>query len=404
MPEKIGDRVLNWASMLDDKAREQALATAKVAAIDGHVALMPDAHWGMGCTIGSVIPTRTAIIPSAVGVDIGCGVIATETDLRTEDLPDALDSLLAAWERNIPAGLGYWHEDDDPDWQEFVYQHGVPESVAADQKMRARAPVQFGTLGSGNHFLELCSDEGGGVWIMLHSGSRGTGNQLATRHIETARGLMERYFISLPDPDLAYLVQDTPEFDAYIRDLNWAQAYAFGSRQRMATVALQALAAETGRHVAGVRTVNNHHNYASLEHHHGKNLWITRKGAISAREGELGVVPGSMGTGSFVVRGLGNPASYTSASHGAGRAMSRSQARKTFTVGDMEAAMEGRTWLMKDAAKLIDEIPGAYKDLAVVMEDQTDLVEIVHRLTTLVNYKGVEKSGRKPAKGGVADG
>jgi tRNA-splicing ligase RtcB len=394
VPEKLSDGVLSWASMLDESARQQALATAGVAAIRGHIALMPDAHWGMGCTIGSVIPTQGAIIPSAVGVDIGCGVIATETNLTQPDLPDTLDGILAAWEATIPAGLGYWHEDEDDAWRAFVADHGLPESVERDARLRERAPKQYGTLGSGNHFLELCVDERDVVWLMLHSGSRGPGNTLAMRHIEAAKGLMARYFIELPDPDLAYLVQDTPEFDAYIRDLQWAQAYAYGNRQRMMDVALAALRA-TAPHLDAVQTINNHHNYARLEHHHGRDLWITRKGAISAREGELGVIPGSMGTGSYIVRGLGNPASYTSASHGAGRAMSRNQARKRFTVEDMEAAMEGRTWLQKDAAALLDEIPGAYKDLATVMRDQVDLVEPVHHLTTLVNYKGVEMGSRR---------
>ncbi|HUG83908.1 MAG TPA: RtcB family protein [Euzebya sp.] len=390
MPEVLGDGVLSWASMLDDKARAQALATAKVAAINGHVALMPDAHWGMGCTIGSVIPTREAIIPSAVGVDIGCGVIAAELDLSTAQLPDDLGAVLRAWEQHIPAGLGYWHAEEDPAWQAFTAVHGVPDSVASDQKLRAKAPVQFGTLGSGNHFLELCTDEHDGVWLMLHSGSRGVGNSLAMRHIETAKGLMKRYFIDLPDPDLAYLVQGTAEFDAYVADLLWTQAYAWGSRQRMMDVAVTCIPGATV-----TRTIQNHHNYARLERHHNRDLWITRKGAISAREGELGVIPGSMGTGSFIVRGLGNPASYNSASHGAGRAMSRTQARKQFTAEDLEAAMEGRTWLLKDAAALVDEIPGAYKDLAQVMADQTDLVAIEHKLTTVINYKGVEKGSRR---------
>ena len=393
MPEQINRKVLSWASMLGENAREQAIRTATVAAINGHVALMPDAHYGMGCTVGSVIPTRGAIIPSAVGVDIGCGVIASETTLRADQLPDDLAPLLHMWEAKIPAGLGYWQVENDPTWDTFVAEHGLPESILDDQRLRHRAPKQFGTLGSGNHFLELCTDERGQIWLMLHSGSRGAGNNLAMRHIDQAKDLMKRYFIELPDPDLAYLVQGTPEFDAYIRDLNWAQAYAYGSRQRMMTVALDQLATLVPLEV--VQTINNHHNYARLEQHHGEEMWITRKGAISAKEGELGVVPGSMGTGSYIVRGLGNPASYTSASHGAGRAMSRRQARRTFTVDDIEKAMEGRTWLVKDAEALIDEIPGAYKDLDVVMADQTDLVEVAHRLATLVNYKGVEKGSRK---------
>lgn len=394
--ERIGERVLNWASVLDEQAREQALATASVAAIDGHVALMPDAHLGMGCTVGSVIPTREAIIPSAVGVDIGCGVIATETPLSAEDLPDTLDPLLDRWAESIPAGLGYWHADADPAWQEFVARHGVPESVQRDPKLRDKTPRQFGTLGSGNHFLELCTDERGVVWLMLHSGSRGAGNTLAMRHIKAAKAALRRADVHVPDADLAYVTQGTPEFDAYIADLQWAQAYAFGNRQRMMRVALDALAAATGRGGdLAVATINNHHNYARRERHFGKELWVTRKGAISARDGELGVIPGSMGTGSFVVRGLGNPDAYMSAAHGAGRAMSRRQARRAFTVEDMEAAMEGRTWLRKAAAQLIDEIPGAYKDLDTVMADQTDLVEVVHRLDTVVNYKGVEKGNRR---------
>ena len=230
---------------------------------------------------------------------------------------------------------------------------------------------------------------------MLHSGSRGVGNQLAMSHVDNAKRLMKEYLIELPDPDLAYLVQGTPEFEAYVRDLNWAQAYAFGSRQRMMNVAVQELGNATGRPAKVHTTINNHHNYARRERHHGKELWITRKGAISAQDGELGVIPGSMGTGSFIVRGLGNPASYCSASHGAGRAMSRGEARRQFTADDLAAAMEGRTWLLKDAANLVDEIPGAYKDLDQVMADQTDLVAIEHRLTTVVNYKGVEKGSRR---------
>lgn len=394
LPRRLGDGVLSWASMLDDRARSQALATATVAVIDGHVALMPDAHWGMGCTVGSVIPTREAIIPSAVGVDIGCGVVATETDLGAADLPDDLDGVLTGWAKAVPAGLGHWHAEEDPDWQAFAAAHPPPPSVVDDRALRDKAPRQFGTLGSGNHFLELCRDERDVVWIMLHSGSRGVGNALAMRHIEGAKRSLRPHLTELPDPDLAWLAQGTPAFDAYIRDLQWAQAYAFANRRRMVQVAQRVLARRVGRPVAAVRTINNHHNYARRERHHGKDLWITRKGAISARDGELGVVPGSMGTGSFVVRGLGNPASYTSAAHGAGRRMSRRQARKRFSRSDLERAMEGRAWLVRDAAALVDEIPGAYKDLDRVMADQVDLVAIEHRLETLVNYKGVD-GGRR---------
>ena len=393
--ERIGDGVLSWASMLDEQARRQALATASIAAVAGHVALMPDAHWGMGATIGSVIPTYEAIIPSAVGVDIGCGVIAAETDLRVDDLPDDLDRVLRAWERDIPAGLGYWHAHEAPGWQEFVREHPLPSRVDGDANLRGKAPLQYGTLGSGNHFGEVCSDERGTVWLMLHSGSRGVGNALALRHIEKAKGLFRKAAIDLPDLDLAWFVQGTPEFQAYVTDLEWCQAYAFGSRNRMLHAANDALGDAVGRRVTPVRVINNHHNYARREVHDGRAVWVTRKGAISARPGELGVVPGSMGTGSYIVEGLGNPESYMSASHGAGRAMSRGEARRRFSPQDLEAAMEGRTWLRKDAAALVDEIPGAYKDLEVVMADQVDLVRVVHRLETLVNYKGVERGSRR---------
>jgi RNA-splicing ligase RtcB len=381
--------------MLDEGARRQALATATVAAVHGHVALMPDAHWGMGCTVGSVIPTREAIIPSAVGVDIGCGVVATETDVTTAQLPDDLGAVLDGWARRIPAGLGHWHAEEDPDWRAFAAAHALPPSVRDDPALRAKAPKQFGTLGSGNHFIEACVDERGVIWLMLHSGSRGVGNTVAMRHIAGAKQQMRAALSALPDPDLAWLAQGTAAFEAYIRDLRWAQAYAFASRRRMVDVARGVLAEQLRRPVADVRTINNHHNYAREEEHGGHRLWITRKGAISARDGELGVIPGSMGTGSFVVRGLGNPASYMSAAHGAGRAMSRGEARRRFTAEDLERAMAGRTWLRRDAAALVDEIPAAYKDLGQVMADQTDLVEVVHRLETLVNYKGVERGSRR---------
>lgn len=403
--ERINDRLLSWAVELDEKAREQAISASGVVGLGGHVALMPDAHWGMGCTIGSVIPTVSMIMPAAVGVDIGCGVtagmvcsstgVAHPIAMGVDDLPDDLDGLVDAWEQRIPAGLGNWH--DAPQyadrWERFVAEHGAP--TLRDRKARDRAPKQLGTLGSGNHFVELCVDQENRVWVMLHSGSRGAGNRLALHHIETAKGLMKRSFVDLPDPDLAHLAQGTKEFRAYVHDLRWAQAYAKVNRDLMLHRALDGLTEVLGR--AGLRydpvwTIDNHHNYAALERHHGRDLWITRKGAISAREGELGVIPGSMGTGSYVVRGLGNPASYQSAAHGAGRRMSRRRARREISADDLTADMATvRGWQRTAVTALLDEAPGAYKDLGSVMDAQTDLVEPVHHLRTLVNYKGVER-------------
>ncbi len=389
---EIEPGVRSWASLLDDVTRLQAARTARLACVDGHVALMPDAHLGIGATVGSVIPTREALIPSAVGVDIGCGVQAVRTTLTAADLPDDLAGLLRDLEREIPAGVGEGHDEVvDKVWAPFVAEHGEPSD--SSDRVRRKAALQFGTLGSGNHFLELCLDEKDRVWILLHSGSRGVGNGLARRHIDSARSLARRLNQQLDDPALAWLPEGTPEFDAYVRDLRWAQAYAWENRERMIAVTLRLLA----RHVLGpdadparlaVESINNHHNYAALEEHGGRKLWITRKGAIRAQHGQLGVIPGSMGTGSFIVRGLGNPDSYASAAHGAGRAMSRREARRTFTPDDLEAAMEGRAWLRHRAKELVDEIPGAYKDLSVVMADQHDLVEIVYRLRAILNYKG----------------
>ena len=400
--EQITDRLLSWAVDLDEKAQAQAIATSGVVGLGGHVALMPDAHWGLGCTIGSVIPTVTTIMPAAVGVDIGCGVVAgrvvgTDGPVRADQLPDDLDGVVTAWERRIPAGLGRWH--DDPQharrWERFVADHGHP--TVQDHRAIDRAPRQLGTLGSGNHFIELCVDEGDVVWVMLHSGSRGAGNRLAMHHIEVAKGLLARSATEVPDSDLAFVTQGTAEFDAYIHDLLWAQAYAKVNRDLMLHRALDGLRANLGSEADEVRydldgVIDNHHNYAAREEHHGRELWITRKGAIAAHRGQLGVIPGSMGTGSYIVRGLGNPASWRSAAHGAGRRMSRRQARRRISTDELTADMAAvRGWQRAAAKHLLDEAPGAYKDLGAVMDAQADLVEPVHHLRTLVNYKGVER-------------
>ena len=384
MPREVAPNLLSWASVVEPEAIEQAARAARLPFVRGHVALMPDAHVGIGATVGSVIPTRGAVIPSAVGVDIGCGMIATETDLSAADLPDSLAELMPLVQRDIPAGVGKGHEE--PSVDAALAAIGRPHT-ALPGGLETTVATQFGTLGSGNHFVEVCLDERERVWTVLHSGSRGIGNKLARRHIDVAKAVMQRYFITLEDPDLAYLVQGTREFTAYIEDMLWAQRYAMASRAAMNRVLLAALFAVTGRGSA-VNVINCHHNFTQQEHHHGADVWITRKGAIKAATGDLGVIPGSMGTRSYIVRGLGNRASYHSCSHGAGRRMSRTAARAALTPASLTEAMDGRTWNADRAAALVDEHPAAYKSIDQVMADQLDLVEVLHTLSQVFNYKG----------------
>lgn len=380
-------RVLSWATDLDEQTTAQAERTAAMPFIVGHVALMADAHLGLGATVGSVIPTAGAIIPAAVGVDIGCGMIAVHTDLDASDLPDDLEPLLGRVERAVPAGVGRGHRRAGSGAGEVWYRKHRNQSVEA-MNLDAKTVGQFGSLGSGNHFVEVCLDAEDGVWVVLHSGSRGIGNRLAQHHIDIAKGEMKRRLIDLPDRDLAYLVEQTPEFDTYIRDLTWAQDYALGNREAMMEAVLRALAAELGRRPLEKFRVNCHHNYTARERHSGQDLWITRKGAIRAREGDWGVIPGSMGTNTFIVRGRGNPRSFDSSAHGAGRAMSRTKAKKTFSAQQLRREMAGRTWLEDRAGRLIDEAPGAYKDITRVMAEQADLVSIEVELHQVLNYKG----------------
>jgi len=394
MPEMIGN-VLSWGSDVEKNTIEQAAKASRLPFVSGHLALMPDAHVGMGATIGSVIPTKGAVIPAAVGVDIGCGMIASETDLDAGDLPDDMSAFLGNVERAVPAGVGRGHALATRAERD-ARAVSVPEYTGAStlsDKQVAKVTDQFGTLGSGNHFVEVCLDERDRVWVVLHSGSRGIGNQLATRHIEGAKGLMKKHFVTLEDPDLAYLVEDTPEFDAYIADMLWAQEYARANREAMMEAVLTQLWSFVGTHATGavgreVVRINCHHNYTEREHHLGKDVWLTRKGAIRARAGDLGVIPGSMGTSSYIVRGLGNPASYHSSSHGAGRHLSRSRARKEIPIGAFMSSMEGRDWQWDKADQLIDEAPQAYKDIDQVMADQADLVAVEHTLHQVLNYKG----------------
>jgi tRNA-splicing ligase RtcB len=397
MPKKIGN-VLVWGSDVEEGTIEQAAKASRLPFVTGHLALMADAHVGLGATIGSVIPTRGAIIPAAVGVDIGCGMIAAETDLRTDDLPERFGGFLERVEAVVPAGVGKGHRFRSERDRER-HARKVPAYTGSSHltaKQIDKITDQFGTLGSGNHFVEVCLDERGHVWVVLHSGSRGIGNELATGHIASAKRLMKKLHVSLEDPNLAYLVEHTPEFDAYVADMLWAQDYARANREAMMDAVLTELWGFVG---AGdknpsdklgheVRRINCHHNYAEREHHFGHDVWLTRKGAIRARTSDLGVIPGSMGTASYIVRGLGNPASYQSCSHGAGRRMSRSRARKEIPVKEFVTSMEGRDWQVRKAERLLDEAPQAYKDIDQVMADQADLVAVEHTLHQILNYKG----------------
>ena len=385
MPTTINPKLVSWASDVDPETIRQAEKTARLPVVEGHVALMPDAHVGIGATVGSVIPTKGAVIPSAVGVDIGCGMIAAELDLTESRLPDDLGPLLGRIERAVPAGVGQGHDKVAGGADRWLARHRPATELSAKQVTTAAR--QFGTLGSGNHFFELCVDERGRVWVVLHSGSRGIGNQLAQMHIAKARRLAKHLALRLEDPDLAYFVEGTPEFEAYVADMLWAQSYARANREQMMDRALAEVFACVGTG-SETRRVNCHHNFSQREVHDGREVWVTRKGAIKADVGDLGVIPGSMGTCTYIVAGKGNPASWRSCSHGAGRRHSRRQAKKLFSAADLAEQMRGTVWLAERAEALLDEIPAAYKDIDQVMADQADLVEVRHTLRQVLNYKG----------------
>jgi tRNA-splicing ligase RtcB (3'-phosphate/5'-hydroxy nucleic acid ligase) len=393
--ERLSDRLLNWASILDDVTRRQAENTASLPFIHPHVALMPDAHLGKGATVGSVLPTRGAIIPAAVGVDIGCGMIAVRTPWSVDEVRarGPLAPLRGDIERAVPLSAGRYNRTLTDSAKRRV---GELEDLATDLGSHILPAVtgatpnwqlQLGSLGSGNHFIEVTADEQDRVWLFLHSGSRGVGNKIAMRHIAIARKRAERDRLDLPDRDLAWLEEGTPEFDRYIAELRWAQHFALLNREEMMDRVADCLA----RHVRADETprlesTNCHHNFTQQERHFGVDLWVSRKGAIEARKGQDGLIPGSMGTASYVVSGLGNELSLNSSPHGAGRAYSRSKARKTFTRAQLEESMAGIEWRHSDA--FLDEIPAADKPVDVVMEDAKDLVEIRHTLRQLVNVKG----------------
>jgi tRNA-splicing ligase RtcB len=383
---------------VEDAAAKQLQNLAAMPFVGPWVAAMPDVHLGMGATVGSVIPTDAAIIPAAVGVDIGCGMMAVQTSLRAEHLPDNLRAVRYAIEAAVPHGRtanggkgdrGAWGAVPDvvaAVWTQGL-QSGFDAIVAKNPKLaRANHVSHLGTLGTGNHFIEVCLDETDHVWVMLHSGSRGIGNTMGSTYIEIAKNEMRRWSIQLADVDLAYLPEGSEHFGDYVRAVSWAQDFASQNRALMMRATLLAIEGVLGPVQVGEHAVNCHHNYVSKEEHFGRRVWITRKGAVRAGAGELGIIPGSMGASSYIVRGKGNPESYCSCSHGAGRAMSRNEARRRFTVDDhvrMTAGVECR----KDA-DVIDETPAAYKNIDAVMAAQSDLVEIVHRLRQVVCVKG----------------
>lgn len=378
--------VRNWASQLDPNALLQAERTARCPVVSGPVALMPDAHVGIGATIGSVIATEGAIIPSAVGVDIGCGMIAAETELIAGDLPDNLSDLHSSISYAIPAGVGRGNNDlSDRRAERWLKAHPLSSLTG---KLPEKALTQLGSLGSGNHFLEICLDERDHVWVVLHSGSRGVGNILGTSHIKLAR----QQELGLEDRDLAYFLESQPEFYDYVLDMLWCQDYALFNRSLMFDRVMISLAEATTRPVAAVDRINCHHNFAALEEHEvegvNRRLWVTRKGAIRAEVGDRGVIPGSMGACSYIVEGKGVTMSYNSCAHGAGRKMSRGQAKRELSKEDLRGRMEGVAW-NQNAGTLLDEHPDAYKDIVQVMRDQEDLVTITHVLRQVLNYKGV---------------
>jgi tRNA-splicing ligase RtcB len=382
---------------LEEPARKQLLNVARLPFVFRHVAAMPDVHWGLGATVGSVIPTLGAIIPAAVGVDIGCGMMAVETTLRAEHLPDNLHALRTRIEAAVPHGRtanggkgdrGAWHHIPAAPQQAWKDLSRDYERITKKHKKLGQGNDlnHLGTLGTGNHFIEVCLDEAGRVWFMLHSGSRGVGNRIGTYFIELAKHDCKRVLGQLPDKDLAYFEEGAEHFDDYVEAVGWAQRYAMTNRRVMMDAVIAAARAELGPFELGATAVNCHHNYVERERHYGKEPFVTRKGAVRARLGDLGIIPGSMGARSYIVRGKGNAESFCSCSHGAGRAMSRGEAKRRFTVEDHAKATEGIE-CRKDR-DVIDETPMAYKPIDAVMAAQEDLVEIVHTLRQVVCVKG----------------
>lgn len=383
----------------EDEARKQLLNIASLPFIHGWVAVMPDVHLGKGATVGSVIPTLGAVIPAAVGVDVGCGMLAVKTTLNARDLPDNLHGVRGAIEKAVPHGRsdprssrdeGAWGEPPDRIVSAWLELAGRFQKIVDKYPVISRSNnlTHLGTLGTGNHFIEVCLDESDQVWLVLHSGSRGVGNKIGSYFIELAKADMRRHFINLPDQDLSYLPEGTQHFDDYIEAVEWAQDYAAMNRRLMMHAVIAAVSSTPGipPFQADLMVVNCHHNYVSRERHLGKDVLLTRKGAVRARAGDLGIIPGSMGARSYIVRGKGNVESFHSCSHGAGRVMSRTEARRRFTVADHVEAT--RDVECRKDAEVVDETPAAYKSIDAVMEAQRDLVDVVHTLKQVVCVKG----------------
>ena len=389
--KRIGKKFYSWASQVDQETLDQVERISWMPFVEPHVSLMPDAHLGKGAAVGSVIPTRGAVIPSAVGVDLGCGMVAVRTQWTEDQVRarGALSSLREGIEARIPMSAGKYTDALTQTAEKFIMDLETDWNVNLQGRaIDSFSPTwrnQLGTLGGGNHFIEIVADEDDRVWAFLHSGSRGIGNKIATHFMNLAVEYCRRNFIDV-DRDLAYLVEGTREFEQYMNAVEWAQRFAYLNREEMMIQTLNALEGFMGAPVEKSEEVNCHHNFMQREHHHGKNLIVTRKGAIEARDGQFGLIPGSMGTESYVVKGRGNPLSFNSAPHGAGRNFSRRKARETFTHDDLKAAMTGIEY--RDSDAFVDEIPGAYKDIQSVMDDAADLVSIVHEFRQLVNCKG----------------
>lgn len=378
---------------IDDASIQQLGNMAQLPFIHSHIAAMPDVHVGIGATVGSVIPMRGAIVPAAVGVDIGCGMNAVRLSLKANDLPDNLYKLRAAIEKSVPVGF---EEHNEPSVQAATVNNmaahlkSITDKHPGIMKMQRNFQNtwgrQLGTLGGGNHFIELCLDEQDDVWVMLHSGSRGIGNKIGQYFIEKAKKDMGKALGNLPDKDLAYFTEGTQYFEDYVEAVGWAQDYAMLNRREMMRLVLEALQKHLPKFTTTQEAINCHHNYVQQEQHFGQEVYVTRKGAISAQLGQLGIIPGSMGAKSYIVRGLGNPQSFCSCSHGAGRRMSRTEAKRRFNALDLEQQTQGIE-CRKDKG-VVDEIPAAYKDIDTVMQHQTDLVEVVHTLRQIICIKG----------------